>query len=108
MENPDAVQPIDNYVRNILEYVVKKHGVKIDLDRPTRAQRLEAALAIQNESNGWSSMEIMVGKRVGSNDSFAMTWTVLKMAEDMGTPNPQRLYGGFAHQYFPKETETEI
>ena len=105
MENPNEVQPIDGYVRHLLETVAKNRGVNIDLDRPTRAQRLEAALAFQNESNGWYSMEIMVGRRVGSSDPFAITFTMLKMAEAMGRSDPQRFYSGFAHQYWPKDAE---
>ena len=105
MGNPNEVQPIDGYVKQLLETVAKGHRIPIDLDRPTRAQRLEAALAIENESNGWYSMEIMVGRRVDSNEPFAMTFTMLKMAKALGRSDSRKFYDDFAHQYWPKDAE---
>lgn len=48
MDNLDEIQPIDGYVSNLLENIKKKHNLDINLDNPTRGQRLEAALAIKD------------------------------------------------------------
>jgi len=101
----DEFQPIDGYVCGLLERARKKHGVKITLNRPTREERLEAALALHVEANGFYSMEIMVGRRVDSSESMALTFAFLRIAETMN-PNPRRFYDGFAHQYWP-ENEKE-
>lgn len=103
MTDLNEVQPIDGYVRSLLETVAKNYNLQTDLDRPTRAQRLEAALAIQDDANGWCSMEIMVGRRVSLTEPFAQTFVMLKMAETVGgRRDSRRFYEGFAHQYWPK------
>ena len=103
METLSEVQPIDGYVRNLLLVVAEKHSLQIDLDNPTRGQRLEAALAMQDEANGFYSMEIMVGRRVSSSESMAETFGFLKIAEAMNSnPDPGKFYERFAHQYSPK------
>ena len=98
----NEVQPIDGYVGGLLKHAKEKYNINIDLDKPTRAQRLEAALAMQNEGNGFCSMEIMVGRRVDSSDPFVETFLMLKMAQALGPSNPRSFYDGFAHQYWPK------
>jgi hypothetical protein len=103
MSDRNEVQPIDGYVRNLLEHTKERYNLNIDLDKPTRGQRLEAALAMQDEANGFYSMEIMVGRRVSSSEQLAQMFAMLKLAETMGPPNPERFYEGFAHQYHPKE-----
>ena len=106
MDNLNEVQPIDGYVSTLLEKISKQHNILIDLDNPTRAQRLEAALAIKDESSGFNSMEIMVGKRVGANEEFAQIFGRLRLAEAMrGNRDPRRFYEGFAHQYWPSELD---
>ena len=103
MNNLDETQPVDGYVRSLLKSVTKRYNLSIDLDRPTRSQRLEAALAIKDEANGFYSMEIMVGHRVDSSEPMAQTFTMLRIAEALGHSDPRRFYEGFAHQYWPKE-----
>ena len=104
--NHDEVQPVDGYVLNLLKIAKEEHGLDIDLERPTRSQRLEAALAMKDESDGFYSMEIMIGRRVSSNEEFAQTFAMLKMAEAMNPRSDDRkFYDGFAHQYWPDETD---
>ncbi|MFA7707673.1 MAG: hypothetical protein WCX73_01875 [Candidatus Pacearchaeota archaeon] len=108
--NPlDKVQPVDGYVRGLLKYASENFGVKIDLDKPTRGQRLEAALAMKNtDSIGFSSAEIMIGRRVSSSENLAMTVNMLLLAEAMSShPDPRKFYEDFAHQYNPETTNTE-
>ena len=94
-------QPIDNYVKGLLKYALKKHDIKIDLDKPTRGQRLEVALALEDEANGWYSMEIMVGRKVDSSEPFAQTMGMLTIAKSLGNSNSRKFYSDFAHQYWP-------
>jgi len=102
MYDPDEVQPIDEYVRERLKYAKEKYNLKIDLDKPTRGQRLEAALAMKDE-DPWCSMEIMVGRRVDSSEELGRTLAMLQIAEALGPSDPRRFYAGFAHQYWPEE-----
>lgn len=99
----DEIQPIDGYVEMLLENAVKKYNVKIDLENPTRSQRLEAALALQNEANGWNSIEIMAGRRVDASEPAAQDYSFLTMAQAMSPQDPRKFYEGFAHIYWPEE-----
>ncbi len=103
--NQDQVQLVDGYVLNLLKIAKEEHGLDIDLERPTRNQRLEAALVMKDEADGFYSMEIMVGRRVSSNEEFAQTFAMLKMAETMNPSNDRKFYDGFAHQYWPNKIE---
>jgi len=104
MSDLDEVQPIDHYVRRLLESVKEKRGIDIDLDNPTRGQRLEAALAMQHEADGFYSMEIMVGRRVDSSEPAADNFAFLRIAEAMNpSRNPRAFYEGFAHLYWPNK-----
>lgn len=101
-------QLVDGYVISLLEHAIKKYDVRIDLDKPTRGQRLEAALAMKDEEHGFYSMEIMVGRRVDASEQLAQTFGFLRITETMsGNPNPRRFYEGFAHQYWPEDRETK-
>ncbi len=98
MNNLNQVQPIDEYVRDLLTHAKERFGVKVDLENPTRGQRLEVALVMQHESQGFPSMEIMVGRRVSSDEPLVrMMVTQAKSPQD-----PRRFYEGFAHQYWPE------
>ena len=100
----DQVQPVDGYVLSLLEGIKDKHGLDIDLNRPTKSQRLEAALAIKDKAQGFYSMEIMVGRRVDSSEEFAQTFGMLRIAEAMNPQSDDRkFYEGFAHQYDPNQ-----
>ena len=101
MSDLNEVQPIDEYVRSLLESASEKYNLDIDLDSPTRGQRLETALAMKDEANGFYSMEIMIGRRVDSSEQTAETFGMLKIAEAFGPLNPRKFYEGFAHQYWP-------
>ena len=107
MNGLNEVQPVDGYVRMLLKNVAETHGLEIDLDRPTRAQRLEAAIAIKDVDNGWSSIEIMVGKRVDGSDPLAETLVRVQMANPDRVSNPELFYSGFGHQYFPEPSDSK-
>ena len=97
----NEVQPIDGYVQDLLRTAQATYGLDIDLDRPTRGQRLEAALAMQDEAHGFYSMEIMVGRRVDSSEPLAGTFAMLKMLDS--TSDVRGFYSGFAHHYWPND-----
>ena len=99
MNDLNEVQPIDGYVRNLLEYAKVRYHLNIDLDNPRRSQRLEAALAMKDEANGFYSMELMVGRRVSSDDPLAF----MLLTQAMFPQDPRRFYEGFAHQYCPEK-----
>jgi len=94
----NEVQPIDGYVSTLLRNAKEKYDLDIDLDNPTRGQRLEAALAMKDESGGFYSMELMVGRRMSSDDPLAMILVVQAMTPQ----DPRTFYEGFAHQYHPQ------
>ncbi len=100
MSELNEVQPIDGYVRNLLRHAKESYNLDIDLDNPTRGQRLEAALAMKDEANGFYSMELMVGRRVSSDEQ---SLTSMLMIQVMFPQDPKRFYEGFAHQYWSKE-----
>ncbi len=100
------VQPIDGYVKGVLEYAVKKYDLKINTENPTRGERLEAALALDKgeSDNGFTAMEVMVGRRVSSDDPKDQPlWFMLIVRTK--SPDPRAFYLGFAHQYHPKTEE---
>lgn len=99
MENPSKIQPVDGYVKQLLQDARERYGLNIDLENPTREQRLEAALAMKDEENGFYSMEIMVGERVSRNDPLVM----LLLIREMFPEEPRRFYDGFAHRHYPKQ-----
>ena len=99
MSNLDEIQQIDEYVRSLLRNANKKYGLKIDLDKPTRGQRLEAALAMQDEGDGFYSMEIMVGRRVNSSEGLAEMFCMLRLAQALELSDPRKFYEGFSHRY---------
>lgn len=103
MSDSNEVQPIDGYVRSLLEHAVRRYNLKIDLRNPTRGQRLEVALAMQHEADGFYSMEIMVGRRVDSSESMAQVFAMLRITQTVGPSDPRDFYEGFAHQYWGKE-----
>ena len=96
----NEVQPIDEYVRGLLKHAKEKYMIDIDLDKPTRAQRLEVALAMQNEGHGFCSAEIMVGRRISSNEDDV---TFLLTTQKMCPQDPRKFYDDFAHDYWPKQ-----
>lgn len=102
IDNLDEIQPVDDYVHTLLKSAKERYGLDIDLNKPTRSQRLEAALAMKDEDSGFYSMEIMVGRRVSSSEQSAEMFAMLRLAEELGPSNPRRFYAGFAHQYHPK------
>ena len=53
VDSRDEVQPVDGYVLRLLKNVKERFGLDIDLEGPTREQRLDAALAMQNEEDGF-------------------------------------------------------
>jgi len=95
------VQPVDGYVRGLLAMAADEYGVEIDVESPTRSQRIAAALAIKGEANGFYSSEIMVGRRISSDDPNDMVYHMLIMAR---TPDEmdERFFDGFAHTYYPE------
>ena len=104
MENSDPVQPVDGYVKTLLEHARKKYNIDVDSYHPTHSQRLNAAVAMHNEGNGHYSIKIMTGKRIGMSDPIMPTLAFLMIAEAMNSnPNLRRYYDGFPHRYTPEK-----
>jgi hypothetical protein len=102
MDDLSKVQPIDGYVKRMLEGIVEKYQIQVkDINNPTRGERLEAALAAQNEADGFYSMELMVGRRVSSDDPKDESLIMLLFMNRMAPSDPRTFYAGFAHQYSP-------
>ena len=102
MDDLSKVQPIDGYVKRMLEGIVEKYQIQVkDINNPTRGERLEAALAAQNEADGFYSMELMVGRRVSSDDPKDKSLIMLLFMNRMAPSDPRTFYAGFAHQYQP-------
>lgn len=101
----DEVQPVDGYVKNLLKHAKEKYDLDIDLEEPTRRQRLEAAVRMKDESNGWYSMEIMVGRRVDSSEPAGENFAFLAITQALSPDNPYKFYNGFAHIYWPGKEE---
>lgn len=80
----------------------EKYDLDIDVHEPTRGQRLEAALAMKDEANGFYSMEIMVGRRVSSSDPKDQALVFTLMIQGAHPSNPEKFYEGFAHGYWDK------
>ena len=102
MPKTNEVQQIDGYVRRLLERAKEKYSLNIDLDNPTRDQRLEAALAMQKEEDGFFSMEIMVGRKIDGSDKMVDTFAMLRLAQSLSPSDPRIFYNGFHHQYYPE------
>ena len=101
--NPNEIQPIDSYVKGVLEHVKRNHSLRIDTENPTRGQRLEAAVMLDNK-DPWAAAEIMIGKRVGATDDDG------KLLQEMMILRAfkreiRHFYSGFAHRYWPKKEE---
>jgi|SRR3989338_1354894 len=103
MNDLNEVQPIDGYVRTLLEMARERYHLNLDLENPTRGQRLEAALAMKDEANGLYSMELMVGRRVSTDDPKDQPLHFMLSTQSVFPQDPRRFYEGFAHQYCPKE-----
>lgn len=100
MTEDNKIQPVDSYVLSILEHA-KRRGVQVDLENPTRGQRLEAALYFDKEGDNHKAMEIMIGKRVGTNDREAEEFFFMKMSRAFHN-NPESIrsfYACFSHRY---------
>ena len=99
MDNPNEVQPIDCHVQRLLESAVKKYHIHVkNLDKPTRGERLEAALAMNDEQDGILSAEIMIGRALTREDDSVH---FMLMMRGMSPQDPRTFYDGFAHQYWP-------
>ncbi|MBU0980533.1 MAG: hypothetical protein KJ709_07020 [Nanoarchaeota archaeon] len=61
--NPMAVEPIDDYVRSMLEKAAKRWGLSINTDEPTRLERFAAARAYANAKEFLVGVEIMEGQQ---------------------------------------------
>jgi len=103
MDDLSVVQPIDGHVKNLLEGIVEKYHLQIkDINNPTRGERLEAALAAQNDAEGFYSMELMVGRRVSSDSIGDRTLIELLLLNKLAPTDSRTFYAGFAHQYWPQ------
>jgi len=100
---PDAgseVQPVDGYVRQVLANASRRYGLPVDLENPTRAQRLEIAVAMSKESGGFTSFEIMAGRRVKVDEPIAANFMQVLLLQTMGGMTDKRaFYDGFNHEY---------
>ncbi len=101
------VQPIDGYVKRLLEFANREYNLGINIESPTRKQRLEAALKIaeagvpDKHSAEWSAIEIMVGRRIDSSEEKAGLYAML-LLDPQKTADPREFYSGFQHDYWPK------
>ena len=98
------IEQVDGYVKGLLKYAKRLHPeIEIDLENPTREQRLEAAMAMRGDANGFTSMEIMLGKRVSSDSNEAMTFGFLILANDITEEsNARTFFDGFSHSHYPE------
>ncbi len=106
--NEQEVQPVDSYVRELLKVARDEGGVRVDVDRPTRTQRLDTALYFDSRRGcGWQAIEVMVGRRIGSEEqpeSNLVGATMLMRAFEGDNPlRLRRFYDGIRHDYSPKE-----
>jgi len=99
----DEVQPVDTYVKSLLMHAKETGKVSVDVQKPTRGQRLEAALFFDQQGDEWSGIEIMMGKRIDAQDRVAQTANFMMLEKAMFGGDPRRFYGGFAHCYWPQE-----
>ena len=106
MNNLNQIQPIDGYVKMLLESVKEKYHLNIDLEHPTRGQRLEAALAMKNEDSGVSSIEIMIGRRLSSDDPKDQSYHFMLLSQGMFPMDIRTFYEGFSHSYYPEEKKS--
>lgn len=92
-----AKREIDAYLKGILEYAKQLHPkLEIDLEDPTREQRLEAAVAMRKNGGGFTSMEIMKGRRVSSTGREAEDFAFLIAANNINDEAIARtLFDGF-------------
>lgn len=104
-EGSDEIQPIEEYVRLLLKTAEEEHGIDVDLDNPTRGQRLEAALAMKDEAGGFYSMEIMVGRQVNAREPTAEKFAELRVSGAINLLGPRVFYEQLKHQYWPEEED---
>ena len=62
----DEIQHVDDYVKRVLRFAKDKYQLDINPENPTREQRLEAAVAMFDESHGYNSYQIMTGWKITS------------------------------------------
>jgi len=94
------VLPIDDYVLAKLREARERFGIEVDLDAPTRAQRLEIALAyFEKAHDPVTAYEVMLGKHCeGQADNFERQ--VRASLERRGFEDYFRR--GIHHSYFPE------
>ncbi len=106
MDDPRAVQPIDEYVQTLLGLASREFGLTIDPKMATRGQRLEAALAFHNAGQKDYPLDIMNGRRLSSEPSGIFEYTRQHLAEQRELDeilgrDPADFYASILHNYNP-------
>ena len=96
----DNIQPIKDYVRDLLEETNEKYNLGINTENPTRKDRLLAALAVRDENYGQQSLEIMAGMGSG----YMATAFTLHVNADRQR-DPVLWYGALGHLYKSEDEE---
>jgi len=98
-------EPVDNYVKVLLEQAKKNYNLDINTENPTRGDRVKAAIAMRNESSGFYSLEIMVGRRVDSSEPLSILFFVLgqKLLEETDEDFLKTVYATFPNLYQAKK-----
>ena len=102
MSDLNEIQPIDNYIIKLLYNARLNYDLHFNPSKPTRGQRLDAAVAMENENGGFYSMEIMIGRKVDENDPLIEIFEITKMGRRPDTDS-RTFYNDFAHTYNPRE-----
>ena len=71
MADNNTLQEVDNYVKHLLRFNRQIWGIDVDFNNPTREQRINVALAMQFDSCGKYSLEIMAGRHIDSDEYLA-------------------------------------
>lgn len=108
-EQLERRQPIDDYVKILLAYAKGKYGLPIDIENPTREERLQAAVVLHKDTrlNAPYAVEVMAGQKLedGKEPLSSLGFCLMHFHSPMwGPPTEQDLrnfYMQFDHQYWP-------
>jgi len=121
MDGLNDIQPIDDYIKSLLKYAKEKYNLNIDPEKPTRAQRLEAALELTYDVNykdpypyilpGYKPALIMIGRKLDSGPAQKDLIDKLYESEfiEMWSKKDKlalkKFYNQFAHNYWPNKVK---
>ena len=81
---------VNDYLQRLVEYYNKELNMKVSPD--SRDQRLQMALALDQKGKQWEAMELMVGRRIGSEEK---TYAFLLVQKMMFPQDTVKFYTGF-------------